>query len=83
MSAPAMSLGGLLFSAAVPIVIAAAFVAAEWLARRVMTAIERGQAEAVPPVAPFGELPEPQIRAVMATRRRAVVVEINDLEGRN
>ena len=75
--------------ALVPVVIGAGIVFARWVAGRVLDRIERnarrlaeGERTLVdcPPV-PFGELPESQVRVVMA--RRALVIDVNDLEGRN
>ena len=75
--------------ALVPVVIGAGVVGARWLAGRLMGRIERnarrlaeGERTLVdcPPVR-FGELPESQVRVVMA--RRALVIDVNDLEGRN
>ena len=78
--------------ALVPVVIGAGIVGARWLAGKVMDRIERGEAEADERLqsvivadaaaAPFGELDEVKVRAVM-TRRRALVIDANDFEGRN
>lgn len=82
-----MSGSGLALAFAVPIVIAAAFVAAMAVSRWALASVARAQAEAEArddagvSMVPFGELPEPQVRAVMATRRRALVVGGSDIEG--
>lgn len=74
--------------ALVPVVIGAGVVGARWLAGTVMDRIEAGEAEgeaaaqdAGVSMVPFGELPERDVRVVMA--RRALVIDADDFEGRN
>jgi hypothetical protein len=74
---PAMSIGALIVVFVVPVVIAAGFVLAVAVSRWALASVARGQAAPVRAEADaptFGELPEADVRAVMATRRRALVV---------
>jgi hypothetical protein len=68
-------------------VLAGGFVAAMAVSRWALASAARADAEADEladagvSMVPFGELPEPAVRVVMA--RRALVLDVNDLEGRN
>jgi hypothetical protein len=75
---PAMSIGALIVVFVVPVVIAAGFVLAVAVSRWALASVARGQAQDERAAA-FGELPEAEVRAVMATRaeirgRRALVI---------
>ena len=80
-----MSGPGLALTLAMPIVIAAMFVVAMAVSRWALASVAKAQAEASADAAvsmvPFGELPEPAVRAVMTNRRALVVVAGKDFEG--